>query len=421
MRSGFSFIPVMTEDTENFVFNPNKLALAEKYANYMPSFQTLLSRLHKRLESVVVLRSAPSFRTRIKDFESYYKKLLKYPPKEPTSDIPTNITDIVAIRIVCSFLNDLATVEHILQDNFEIVEVEKKGAGRTVIEFGYESIHVLLKVPEDLKKGLELPEGLVFEIQIRTILQDAWAEVEHELVYKADFSPFDLPLKRKMAAINASLSLADIIFQEIRDYQNKLNVEIEKRRSSFYAKADDFTAGFLCNMAPHAVPDEPAHIYDPESIDDLVLQAISAHNAGDFQKAEIIYTKIIDKTDDNVILSVICKHRGMAYFAQGKYEQAHDDFMRSVGYDENNFRSQYYVAISLTLLGKHAEAIEYFTASLRLNPYQAHVHFRRALSEYQLSRYVDALHDLDAAQDLGYKGDDLSVLRVEISKKMQML
>ena len=106
----------------------------------------------------------------------------------------------------------------------------------------------MLDIPEEIKNqveqehsGLKVPNSLVCEIQIRTILQDAWAEVEHELVYKSEFSPFDLPLRRKLASTNASLSLADIIFQEIRDYQTKLQREVDERRASFYEQADIIT------------------------------------------------------------------------------------------------------------------------------------------------------------------------------------
>lgn len=111
----------------------------------------------------------------------------------------------------------------------------------------------------------------------------------------------------------------------------------------------------------------------------------------------------------------------MAYFAQGDYEKSLNDFLRSVGYDENNFRSQYYVGIALTLLGRHSEAIEYFSKSLELNPYQAHVSFRRAMAYFQEGNYVDALADLDRAVALGYTAGDAQELRVEISRKMQML
>jgi putative GTP pyrophosphokinase len=72
-----------------------------------------------------------------------------------------------------------------------------------------------LALPDDLANGLSFLDPPVCEVQVRTILQDAWAEVEHELVYKAEFTPFDEPMKRKLAALNANLTLSDMLFQEI--------------------------------------------------------------------------------------------------------------------------------------------------------------------------------------------------------------
>ena len=53
-------------------------------------------------------------------------------------------------------------------------------------------------------------------------MQDAWAEVEHELVYKSDITLPNQSIRRKLASLNATLTLSDLIFQEIRDYQKEI-------------------------------------------------------------------------------------------------------------------------------------------------------------------------------------------------------
>ena len=169
----------------------------------------------------------------------------KYNIKSIDGEIPI-LTDILAIRIMCSFVSDLKPVKSIILDNFKCCDIENKGEGLSYREFGYNSIHLLLEIPEEFKVGLLLPKGLVLETQVRTILQDAWAEIEHDLVYKAELTSFDDPMRRKLAAINASLTLADIVFQEINDYQKKLNRELDVRRFDFYARADEYTAKLLC-------------------------------------------------------------------------------------------------------------------------------------------------------------------------------
>ncbi|MEL3903276.1 MAG: hypothetical protein P1P60_10720 [Treponema phagedenis] len=267
---------------------PPKKELKKLYTGYIPHFSILLDRLEEHLKVLVKISTTPSYKTRIKTFESYYRKLLKFPQYAENTNFPV-LTDLLGIRIICSFLQNLTEVEEILRQYFSIIEVERKGADRTFREFGYESTHILIEIPAEFRVGLTLPKRLILEVQIRTILQDAWAEVEHELVYKSEFSPFDLPLKRKLASINASLSLADIIFQEIRDYQNKLNAELDKRREDFYHKADVFTQSIVL---PTVKTDSLSQITDTdinngdlnrlETIDDLILSAIEAHNKINF-------------------------------------------------------------------------------------------------------------------------------------------
>jgi ppGpp synthetase/RelA/SpoT-type nucleotidyltranferase len=362
----------------------------------------------------------------VKGFASYYRKLLRNIPNgiELTDDLPV-ITDIIGIRIICAFLEDLTEVEKCIRSCFSVYEIERKGADRTFREFGYESTHILLAIPEDATEGLILPKELIFEIQVRTILQDAWAEVEHELVYKSEFSPFDLPLKRKLASINASLSLADIIFQEIRDYQNKLNRELDKRRGAFYQQADiESILNSVTVKSPVVTPEDipsTALSYVQGTIDDMILDAIEAHNNGNLDRASMIYTKIIEAGPNDTVLSVIYKHRGMAYFAQSRYADALEDFKKSAEKNESNFRSYYYIGIVLSVMGQESEAFDNFTKSLNLNHYQPYVYFRRAQTLYNREFYTEALADLDKAVSLGFKKEEEKKLRLLIVKKLDIV
>nr|WP_253730192.1 hypothetical protein [Treponema sp. OMZ 790] len=74
--------------------------------------------------------------------------------------------------------------------------------------------------------------------------------------------------------------MADIIFQEIRDYQNKLNTELEKRRFEFYSMADEYTAKVLpeTDIVQHDNLEHSGELKVAETIDDLILAAIEAHN-----------------------------------------------------------------------------------------------------------------------------------------------
>lgn len=414
----------------------NRDELQSAYNKHKPILQSILLCIENKLKLSLKMESVPSYKARVKSFNSFYKKLLRIqPPSLGKQEMPV-LTDLIGIRIICPFLEDLTIVEKQLVKLFDIVEIERKGAGRTFSEFGYESIHILLDIPEEIKKqveqehsGLKVPNRLVCEIQIRTILQDAWAEVEHELVYKSEFSPFDLPLRRKLASTNASLSLADIIFQEIRDYQNKLNRELDFRRTNFYEQADILSHQklddelFVENVTE---PEDEKEIINPNmqyvhgTIDDMILEAIHAHNSGELEKAQNIYTQILNANPNEIVKSVIYKHRGMAYFAQNKYYEALEDFTKSVENDPKNFRSMYYIGIVYSLQDDDEKAVEYFNKSLEINEYQSHVYYRKALSEYHLCNFSSAMEDLKKAMKLGLENDEVQKLYENLSAKIEL-
>lgn len=405
----------------------DKKALNNAYDSYKSSLKETVTAIENDLRSVLNLSSMPTFKSRVKKFNSYYRKVLRIKPDSFGKQSLPVLTDLIGIRVICAFLEDLSVVEQQIVDRYEIVEIERKGADKSFSEFGYESTHILIKIPPRIKDRYRLPEGLVCEIQIRTILQDAWAEVEHELVYKSEFSPFDLPLKRKLASMNASLSLADIIFQEIRDYQNKLNTELDKRRFAFYDMADKLSDDkifdkFDVKKAPVDKSIMSASPYVQGTIDDMILDAIHAHNSGNLDVAIEIYTKIIqaEPVPNDIVLAVIFKHRGMAFFAQNNFDGALADFKSSVEHDPKNFRSFYYIGIVYSVKDDEQSAIEYFDKSLALNQYQAHVYYRKALSLYHLNDYAASMAELSKCQSLDLDNEECQTLRANLIKKLGM-
>ena len=409
---------------------PIKSRIKSRYESYIPLLLQIRENIHKKIKENIYLSSQPTYKARIKSFSSYYRKLIRQKSEEAAlSDSLVCLTDMIGIRVICTFLEDISVVLEQLKEIFDIREIERKGADLNFKEFGYESIHVLIAIPEDcvpvdIDDNLPLPNDLVCEIQIRTILQDAWAEVEHELIYKSEFTPFDMPLRRKLASMNASLNLADIIFQEIRDYQKKLQDEMNERKLQFYNIADTITNEQLgVNVEKKELQIERINPYVRGTIDDLLLQAIHAHNAGDFDRAISIYTEIIESkpSPNNIVLSVILKHRGMAYFTKNDYMQALKDFKQSFEFDSKNFRSVYYEGIVNSVQKDYKSAVKCFDKSLELNEYQAHTYYRRAIALYELHEYERAMNDVAAAKNLGLEDKGLDDLHEKLLKKFDMI
>ena len=406
----------------------SKKQVKENYEAYNDYFMEIMQNVVVILKDNIKLSAQPTYKSRVKSFNSYYKKVLRLKPeKVEQNNSIIYLTDMMGIRMICAFLEDINIGLEQIKKIFEIKEVEVKGAEKKFSEFGYESIHVLVKIPDSCKPEFNgkfinlkpLTDELVCEIQIRTILQDAWAEVEHELIYKTEFNPFDIPLRRKLASINASLTLADITFQEIRDYQNKLQKELEARRHAFYSHADN-----ILNEKHEEIEEDISRVtpFVQGTIDDMLLRAIQAHNENHLQEAVDIYTKIIAAVPlkEKNIHSVIRKHRGMAYFAMNNFDAALNDFQKSIDADPKAFRSYYYKGIVYSIEKKYEEAVEAYSKSLEINEFQAHTNFRRSMAYYELQEYEKSMNDLDVALKMGLDPDECKTLQEKLVKKFGM-
>ena len=386
------------DNTKNNTTPPDQIKLKTEYEKYLDVRHSIINDLKEQLETVLsVVDSNPVVSGRIKNFNSYFTKYLRL--SKDTKEKPV-INDLMGIRIICPFIEDIDATERVINNTFNVIEREKKGHS-SFKEFGYESIHLLIKIPKQVIDKSGYPGTNIAEIQICTILQDAWAEVEHELFYKVEFSPFDNPMKRKLAAVNASLSLADIVFQEIRTHQRMYSQEMGKRRESFYQKIEELTDDLLF-AGEQEKKTLPVHSGtsvlkndNSQSIDDLLVNALTAHNQNRFSEAISQYTKILELKPVKAICSIIYKHRGMAYFACSEYDNAIDDFSCALEHDANSYKAVYYRGVVRSVKQSYSQAIDDYTLSLKINPYQSFCLFRRAQSYYHIGDFPAALADCE--------------------------
>jgi putative GTP pyrophosphokinase len=396
---------------------PNRNEVWQRFEVHAERRACIVKDLADRIEQTLSPLIHPTIRGRTKDFDSYYKKVLKILKTESSHQID----DLMGIRIICPFIEDLKTVEDFINENFKVKNIEWKE--HSFKEFGYESTHLLIDIPRDISEKWGKTDNDVAEIQIRTILQDAWAEVEHELVYKAEFYPSDLPLKRKLAAVNASLSLADIIFQEIRTHQRRYIRELFKRRESFFQKVEDESDAFLFPMeAPEPLEELPEEADDqlPESIDDLLLLALSAHNRSHFDRATSLYTRMLKLNPDASTSSLIFKHRGMANFAQSKYHEAIDDFTQSFELDEKSYKALYFRGLVKSVIRDYPGALDDFSLSLEIYPYQSFCLLRRGQSYYHTGDYPQALSDCNDSLAIEPSNETAQKFKELLQAKLKM-
>ncbi|MGM5483470.1 MAG: GTP pyrophosphokinase [Nanobdellota archaeon] len=144
-----------------------------------------------------------SVKYRIKEFDSFFNKTLRKGYKNPLKQC----TDILGFRIICLFHNQVESVRNSLDKQFNIIEdFERK---KSCDQFSYQSRHIVCEM-----------KGLRFEIQIRTILQEAWAEIEHYFNYKQ--IGIDEKNLRKINALAALFEIADSQFENIYNNYNDI-------------------------------------------------------------------------------------------------------------------------------------------------------------------------------------------------------
>ena len=174
------------------------------------------------------------FRTKEKD--RLQKKLAKAEPKyQKLSDV----TDISGIRIITYFADDVDVVANIIEKEFDI-DWDNSVDKRSLLDpdrFGYISLHYVSKLSESRLKLTEYRRFVdcKVEIQIRSILQHTWAEIEHDLGYKAKVT-VPKEIRRRFSQLAGLLELADDEFMRIRNdlvnYESSVKEKMSKTPES---------------------------------------------------------------------------------------------------------------------------------------------------------------------------------------------
>lgn len=152
----------------------------------------------------------------IKKFDRKYRSRLE--ADEQPYEIRHYISDLIGIRIICLYEDRIASVAQLLTQFFKLIEVTNKIATieSTEDSFGYKGLHMDLALPDELAAQ---PKYLAFtdcpfEVQIRSLIQDAWSVLDHEIKYKKSIP---IELKRRINVLSALFELADREFKEIRN------------------------------------------------------------------------------------------------------------------------------------------------------------------------------------------------------------
>ena len=203
------FIEVFKVMSDSDLYNSFELK-RDSYDSFARTVSDLISRL---LGADGITMHSVSHRC--KTLNSFKVKIAKKSCYEELEQI----TDLAGIRLITHYEDDVDKVAKIIESEF-VVDLENSIDKRQSLDpdrFGYLSLHYVISMkPErtELKEYRSFA-GLKAEVQVRSILQHTWAEIEHDTGYKTSV---EVPrhIRRRFSRLAGLLELADQEFIGIR-------------------------------------------------------------------------------------------------------------------------------------------------------------------------------------------------------------
>ncbi len=174
------------------------------YAILKETEEDMVTWLHETVDGEI-----EHIKSRIKSVDSTKNKLKRMNYEPNLVNACSVLTDIIGIRIVCRFWDDIYKLANLIENNEVFTHKISKDYITSPKENGYRSYHIIL---ERNFKGVIIP----VEIQIRTISQDSWASLEHKLKYKQDIKNEKL-VKKELKRLADEMVSVDLCMQAIKE------------------------------------------------------------------------------------------------------------------------------------------------------------------------------------------------------------
>ena len=229
---------------ENYALDAHSQAILEEYRQQRPVFEkmqeTIPAQVRALLDEAGII--VASVESRIKEEGSLAGKLALKGAKYASL---ADITDIFGMRIITFYTDDVDKVASAVDRLYDVDwenSVDKRKL-HEVDSFGYLSLHYVCRLPDCPYR---------FEVQMRTILQHAWANMNHDTGYK---SGVEVPVEyhRNMNRLAGMLELVDEQFSRIRteinDYRRQVQSLVASGRLEEVPLDGDSYRSFL-NLGP---------------------------------------------------------------------------------------------------------------------------------------------------------------------------
>jgi len=157
-----------------------------------------------------------------------------------------DITDLVGIRIITFYTDDVDKVAAIAKQIFDVdwkESVDKRKA-HELTSFGYNSLHYICRLRTDDPQL----SNIRFELQMRTALQHVWSTIEHDTGYKGTIK-ISNDFRRQFGRLAGMLELIDDEFSRLRtsitEYRRQIQSLVQSGKLSEVALSTDTFKSFL--------------------------------------------------------------------------------------------------------------------------------------------------------------------------------
>lgn len=227
----------MADPQEAFDFSAHGQTAITAYLKVRDFYRDLAFSVKRISEECLRRRNIKvhSVDARAKEASSFGKKAAQPSETDPNKpmypDPLRQITDLAGIRIIAYLPGTLHEIDGMICSEFQVLERSDKSEVLLAEDrFGYQSVHYLVKLSgaRACLAEYERFNDAIAEIQVRTILQHAWAEIEHDIQYKSsDVIPTEI--HRRFMSLAGLMEIADREFQAIQDKDTELRAAARSR------------------------------------------------------------------------------------------------------------------------------------------------------------------------------------------------
>lgn len=290
-----------------------------KYELVLEKLKTKFNSLYLQYQTLGENNPIEHLKYRIKKIDSIEEKLKKS-GYEFTSENITRLNDIVGVRIICSFLNDMNEIIEFIKNDPELEIVTIKDYISYPKESGYSSYHMIVKVPIVIGNEVVYVKA---EIQVRTITMDMWASLEHKIWYKKGIQ-LPIQIMREIDNANQVCKEMDICLNKlIMDKKKQLHFN-KVKSLPLSLKGREFDLSMLKYARALATLEDKINTIYEEYEKDGAINPIE-HVKGRLKSSDRIYTKLkknvsvislenMDKyVNDIAGIRVVCSFRSDLY------------------------------------------------------------------------------------------------------------